>query len=136
MSESRESEAEQTAAEYINVGEAPIQEAKRLQAALEARGVAVRLASDPEQCNSCSPKVMMSIHRSYVDAFQRFLREERAQMFGIAVDDVADGSTGTLRSDAVFDPEKEDATCPACGTLFSTKLTECPDCGLGFAMGG
>jgi hypothetical protein len=126
----------ETPSEHVKIGEAPIREAKRLQAALAERGVAVRLASDPEQCNSCSPKIMMSIHRSDLAAFQALMNEERARAFGMSAEDVAAAaSSGTLRSEAVFDPEKEDATCPACGTVFSTRLTECPDCGLGFALG-
>jgi rRNA maturation endonuclease Nob1 len=32
----------------------------------------------------------------------------------------------------VFDPDKEQATCPACATEFSTKESECPECGLCF----
>lgn len=129
------SETEQKA-EYVRIGEAPIREAKRLQAALEARGVVVRLASDPEQCNSCSPKIMMSIHVSQVEVFQAFLREERAHMFGLDASQLPDESSTSLRSESVFDPDQENATCPACGTTFSTKLAECPDCGLGFALGG
>lgn len=33
-------------------------------------------------------------------------------------------------TDSVFDAKKESATCPACSHIFSTKLVECPECGL------
>lgn len=33
-------------------------------------------------------------------------------------------------ANSVFDPNKSTATCPACGTEFSTSSSECPDCGL------
>ncbi len=111
--------------EYVQVGEAPIREAKRLQAALDERKVAVRLASDPESCNSCSPKILMMIHRNDVEKFQAFLKEEHVRNLGDLVHDSG-------AAEQVFDTEKEEATCPACSTVFSTKLAECPDCGLGF----
>jgi hypothetical protein len=31
-----------------------------------------------------------------------------------------------------FDPEKETAQCPACGSVFPTTMRECPECGLNF----
>jgi hypothetical protein len=35
-------------------------------------------------------------------------------------------------SDAVFNPDAGQATCPACGFKFQTSTTTCPDCGLCF----
>ena len=35
--------------------------------------------------------------------------------------------------DAVVDFDQAEATCPACGTSFSTDRASCPDCGLRFA---
>jgi hypothetical protein len=117
----------------VPVGEFSMQEAKRLQAACQARGIEVRLMTEPDQCGSCSPKILVTVREADLGSFQAFLLEERAQSFGISAEELARAvSNGGLRSDAVFDPEKEEATCPACGTLFSTRLSECPDCGLGF----
>lgn len=111
--------------EYVKACEAPISEAKRLQAVLEGRGVIARLASDPEHCNSCSPKVALYVRPGDLETFHALLREEHHRSLGDLTHDAK-------LVDAVFDEEKDEATCPACGTVFSTQLTECPDCGLGF----
>jgi hypothetical protein len=111
--------------EYVQVGEAPVAEARRLQALLERRGVALELAADPESCGSCAPTVALYLKPADLGAFQALLSEEHALALG-------DLKPVAVSEDAVFDSEKAEATCPACGTVFSTRLTECPDCGLGF----
>lgn len=108
--------------EYALIGEAPIRDAKRLQERLAEIGVAVRLASDPENCGSCNPqgaKVAMFVAQTDLEKVKAW-----AQAQGPAVQDPS--------AEVVFDPEQAEATCPACGTRFSTQLAECPDCGLGF----
>jgi len=114
--------------EYIQVGEAPLGEAKRLQTALEAQGVKLSMASDPENCNSCSPKVALFVRHADLEKFQAVLRDEHSRSMGDLQHDAG-------LADAVFDPEKAEATCPACGQVFATSLTECPECGLGFGLG-
>jgi hypothetical protein len=116
-------------AEWVEVGEVAFGEAKRLKAILEDRGIELRLASDPDQCNSCSPKIRIALRSLDVERFQAFLREEHVRSLGDLVH-------APELADVVFDPEQADATCPACGTVFSTKLAECPDCGLGFGNEG
>lgn len=113
--------------EYVQVGEAPVSEAKRLKAILEGRGVILQLASDPDNCNSCSPKVALYVRPGDLEKFKALLSEEHARSLG-------DLTPDARLADAVFDSEKDEAVCPACGMVFSTKLTECPDCGLGFGV--
>ncbi|NRA65376.1 MAG: hypothetical protein HRU19_12895 [Pseudobacteriovorax sp.] len=36
-------------------------------------------------------------------------------------------------TDSTYNPDLPEATCPACSTVFSTQLTECPECGLRIA---
>ena len=37
-------------------------------------------------------------------------------------------------SEEIFDQNKDTAVCPACGASFSTKESECPECGLVFII--
>lgn len=112
----------------ILLGAAELKEAKRIQSLLEERGVHVELASDPQTCGtgSCKPTVNVYIQEADREKVQQFFTEEKArEMAGLEFD--------PEQVSSVYDSEKETAKCPACGTEFSTKLTECPDCGLVFA---
>lgn len=109
------------------LGTAELNEAKRIRALLEERGIRLELVSHPDSCGSksCKPTVEVFVNESDLPAVQEFFREEKQrEMAGLDFDPALLGE--------VFDPEKETARCPACGTTFSTKLSECPDCGLGF----
>jgi hypothetical protein len=113
--------------EYVPIAEAPILEAKRLQEVLGAHGIALHLASDPENCGSCSPKIALFIRLTDLEKFKALLLSEHARSLG-------DLAPVQASEEAVFDSEKAEATCPACGTVFSTQKTECSDCGLGFGV--
>ena len=104
-------------------------EGKRLKSALADRGVQLELKSNPETCTTgCKPTVEIHIREEDVAVVRAFMEQEKARSLdGLEFD--------ASLANEVFDPEKETARCPACGTEFSTKLTECPDCGLGFSGG-
>jgi hypothetical protein len=116
--------------EYVLLGAADYSEAKRLKAALEERGVILNLVSNPESCGTggCMPQLEMFARAIDVVRVQEFLAAERSLSMG-------DLQHAPGLADEVFDTEKEIAKCPACGTDFSTKLNECPDCGLCFGGG-
>ena len=58
-----------------------------------------------------------------IPAIQELMREEEARnRQGLNYD--------PEQAAQVFDPSKDTAVCPACGTEFATSSTECPDCGL------
>ena len=102
-------------------------EAKRIQARLEERGVRLRLKNNPETCSSggCKPTVEIFALETDLAKVQEFFAEEKQRSLdGLDFD--------PQRESLVFDPEQEKATCPACGTVFSTTSKECPDCGLCF----
>ena len=114
----------------IVVGVLDLAEAKRLRTALEAQGVALELFSNPETCQtgSCGTKVELRAQASDVAKIQHYIASERARLLeGLEVN-------AELLSE-VYDSEKESARCPACGEQFSTTLSECPGCGLGFGSG-
>lgn len=116
-------------AERILFGIFDLQEAKRLKSALESQQVSLELFSNPETCSSGSCGTSVEIHLRRADAHKMnaFLLKEKANLLhGHNVQSGFDTE--------IFDTEKETATCPACGTVFSTLTSECPDCGLGFSV--
>src|SRR4051794_37963463 len=102
-------------------------EAKRLKYALEERGVSLILRNNPETCVSggCKPTLEVIARTEDMPRVAEFLQTESKRAF-----DGLDFDPGVAAQ--VFDTEKENAICPACGTQFSTQLKECPDCGLVF----
>ncbi len=112
-------------APLARVGTVGYPEAKRLQAALAERGVTLVLRGDPDSCNSCTPVVELYVSEADAPRLAEFLSEEkRRELDGLDFDPAL--------AEEVFDSEKATARCPACGTEFSTQLSECPDCGLCF----
>lgn len=100
-------------------------EAKRLQAALAERGIEIRLFNNPQTCSTggCAPSVEVHANETDLPVISEWLGAERTRLFeGLEYDPAL--------SDEVFDPEKESARCPACGTQFAMTSPECPDCGL------
>lgn len=111
----------------ILLGTLDLQEAKRIKSALSEKHVQLKIVAADEDCSSskCSPKVQVYVRESDIETVKLFFEKERNRNFsGLDVKPEL--------VNQVFDSEKESAVCPACGTSFSTKLSECPDCGLGF----
>lgn len=116
--------------ERVSLGEAPYAEAKHIQNRLSEAGIRIELASDPDHCSSggCAPKLILSARMEDLPIIHEILGAEARKTFeGLEFD-------AQRIANAVFDPEQAHAECPACGTKFSTKLLECPDCGLGFGV--
>ena len=104
-----------------------LDEAKRVRAALSEQHVEITLHNNPETCaaKNCAPRVEVYYREVDLGRITEFFAKEKARLFdGLEVDEKAIGQ--------VFDTEKETAICPACTTEFSTRLGECPDCGLVF----
>ena len=109
------------------LGIAEFSEAKRLHAALKERGIPITLMSNPDHCSTktCRPGLEMFVAEEHLPSVVEFLKQEKAR-------DIGDLEINPELLNEVFDTEKETARCPACGETFSTKLFECPGCGLGF----
>jgi hypothetical protein len=112
--------------ELIKVGILPLHDAKELQRILLSRNIPVELNHNGQTCSrGCTVTVELLAPREALAQVQSTLREQHQKLAeGHKVDwDLLE---------ATFDPAKSQATCPACGTQFSTTSTECPDCGLCF----
>jgi hypothetical protein len=114
----------------VLIGVIEYNEAKRLKHALEEiQKVSVRLANNPETCQTGGCKISVEVYARQEDLprIGEYLEQEKQKTYeGLAVD-------FDLHNE-VFDPEKGEARCPACGAQFSTQNTECPECGLVFLM--
>jgi len=121
------SEVETNENEQVLLGQLEYNEAKRFRAALLERGVELHLASTSENCNSKRCRISLEVyaHQKDLPTVAEFLKEEHARDYG-GLD------INPELHNQVFDSEKENATCPACGTSFVTNLKACPDCGLVF----
>jgi len=112
--------------ELIRVGVLPLHDAKELQRILLTKNVAVELNHNGQTCSrGCTVTVELLAPLNALEVVQTTLREEHQKL--------ADGHKVDWElMEATFDPAQEVALCPACGTQFSTKITECPECGLCF----
>jgi hypothetical protein len=113
----------------VLVGVADQNEARRLRGHFEDLGVEVFLRTDPAECGTgkCSTKIELHVLQRDLEKVRAFLRAEQSKSLeGLEI--------RPEWLEHVYDPTQESATCPACGTSFSTKSVECPDCGLVFAV--
>jgi len=113
-------------AEKVMLGIMELVDAKRLKEKLAETGVEIDLGHNKQTCTrGCKVTVEVWGYPQDLPKIQEVLREEQSKL-------LEDLDFDPKRSDQVFDPSKKTAVCPACGTEFSTELTECPECGLVF----
>lgn len=105
----------------------PARDAEWLQSRLAREGIEVASIYNQQTCNSgCAPSKEVWAHPQDVGAIQKIIFGDRLR----ALEDL--GADVSLINQ-VFDSTQSQATCPACGFVFETKNSECPDCGLRFA---
>jgi hypothetical protein len=108
------------------LGTLPIEEAKRLQDQLKNKNITVFLDHNPSTCSrGCSVTVEASCYEKDIKEVSGLLNSNFKEM-------MADHDVKWELLNETFDPNKNQATCPACGTKFNTSSSECPDCGLCF----
>ena len=113
-------------AEKVMMGIMELVDAKRLKEKLAETGVEIELGHNKETCTKgCKVTVEVWADPAHLPKIQEVLREERSKL----LDDL---DVDPDLANQVFDPNEESAVCPACGTKFSTKLKECPECRLVF----
>jgi hypothetical protein len=112
--------------EFKRIGVLSIIEAKKLEADMKEKNIEIMLKFDEETCTrGCSKTLeVWAKEKDFPVLGEHFQKDHQKMMEGL--------DFNPELMDATFDPNKEEATCPACGTVFSTKSTECPDCGLMF----
>jgi len=104
--------------------------AKRLKETLAERGTTIELGHNKQTCTrGCKVTVEVWAAPEDIPKVQELLGEEHARL-------LEDLEFDPKQSGQVFDPAKKTAVCPACGTEFSTALSECPECGLVFEIKG
>ena len=94
---------------------------------LNGENIGTLLAGDDNTCGQgCCPSVynLLVKREDGMDALH-IVEEEHKRATGLAQHEGVNG-------DAVFNPHANEAQCPACGHLFPTTQTKCPDCGLSF----
>ena len=112
----------------VVIFQAALADLKHLKALLEAEQIAAMISKDGQACGSgggCAPKFHLQVRQEEIqDALQVLAQEHRRATVLAEHDDT--------HAEAVFNPEAEEAVCPACGFGFATTTTTCPDCGLCF----
>jgi len=110
----------------VMLGTMPMREGEILRDRLAGVGVTVALAVNHASCTTgCAPSYEVWVHPEDMPEVRSFMLADRAAK-------LADLGVDPAALDAVFDPSQAEATCPACGTVFPTTSSECPECGLGF----
>ncbi|MCG2824831.1 MAG: hypothetical protein L6364_14305 [Desulfobulbaceae bacterium] len=100
---------------------------KHLKDLLEADRIGAMISKEGGGCASggCAPKFQLQVRQEEMQDALQVLAEEHRRATVLAEHDAA-------HAEAVFNPEAEEAVCPACGFAFATTTTTCPDCGLCF----
>lgn len=110
--------------ELIRMGVMALNEAKQFQKECSEKGIELVLNHDDQTCTrGCAITVEIHGQEKDLPVIQKIFSERYAKLLeghDINIDQM----------NAVYDPNLENATCPACGTQFSTSSTECPECGL------
>ncbi len=111
--------------DLVSLRRGPLAEVRYLEGLLRAERIATLVAGDDDSCGKgCCPS-----------SFYLQVRQEDAQEALALLNRDFRASTGldahdTSHCEALFNPRAGVATCPACGFVFSTATTTCPDCGL------
>lgn len=102
--------------------------AEHLKAKLSKDGIEIVLLYNASTCkSSCSSQLEMWAHPADVESIQAAMATDwRDSVSALGYD--------PNLADMVFDQSAAHATCPACGTVFSTDNTACSDCGLEFSV--
>ncbi|MFW7377515.1 MAG: hypothetical protein ACOH5I_01750 [Oligoflexus sp.] len=110
------------------IGIFPLAQAERLISLAAEDGITVEKFHNQQTCRSgCSITVELWAHTEDLEAIGKiWAKDQQRNYIGLEFD--------PQQVQQVYDPNNDSAVCPACGTEFSTALTECPDCGLSFSV--
>lgn len=108
----------------IFLGVMDLQEAKNHQIKLKNKGILLELKSNGETCTTgCKVTVELWGRESDQDHLKDYFKNQYLKN--------VEGHTPNFEHmSEVFDANAAEVICQACGTKFSPKLSECPDCGL------
>ena len=101
-----------------------VRDAEILESRLLALGISIATIFNHSTCKTgCSPSKEIWAHPLDVASIQKFITEEHLRV-------LKDLGADPELIQSVYDPDKTEATCPACGHTFPTKHSSCPECGL------
>lgn len=114
--------------EKVLLGTAPVVIANRYRDLLANKSIEIAVAYNESTCKTgCSHTMEIWADAKDVEQVVAFIQQDSSRNYaGLEFDPNV--------INQVFDTSKDDAQCPACGTLFKTSASECPDCGLGFSV--
>ena len=108
----------------IFLGVMDLQEAKNHQYKLKTQGIHLEIKSNGETCTTgCKVTVELWGKASDEIGLRDYFKEAYLK-------NVAGHEPNFDHMREVYDPTASEVICQACGTKFSPKLNECPDCGL------
>jgi len=101
-----------------------MQEANRIKANLENQGVSLETRFNNQTCKTgCQVTVELWGKEPDQPLILEFFKKEFER-------DLAGHELNQEQMSQVFDPEKDEVTCQACGHNFKPSSNECPNCGL------
>ena len=108
-------------------------EMQHLAELLHNEKIATAMLGDMKSCakdrfgnSTCCPTVYnLLVKREDAREAYHIIEAEHRKLTGLT-------EHGAYNNDAIFNPDKSEAQCPACGHAFPTTETACPDCGLSF----
>jgi len=113
--------------DLVIIRRGPLAEMRHFTDLLDGENIGTLLVGDEKSCGqSCCPTVYSILvkREDGLDAL-KIVEEEHKRVTGLMHHELSG-------ADAVFNPEADEACCPACGHTFPTTETACPDCGLSF----
>ena len=113
--------------EYIFLGVASVAKVEQLKSLVHGKNIRLEILYNQQSCSTggCGMSVEVWVHPQDLPLIQEMMSKQLSQSL-----EGLDFDPNVVNQ--VFDPSKESAICPACGTQFSTREHECPDCGLVF----
>ena len=112
----------------ILIGIIELNEAKKIALELTEHGIKIDFDNNSQTCRrGCQPTVELWANSEDMPKIEKLLSEKRMQILKNEGNEINSDILGS-----VYDQNSDIAVCPACGTSFSTKEKECPECGLVF----
>lgn len=110
--------------DLVNIHRGPLTEIKHIENLLAPENINTLVAGDDNSCGAgCCTVFLLQVRREDAADAMTLMADDFRKRTGL---DYHDNTHG----DAVFNPEAAQAVCPACGHVFSTSDSTCPDCGL------
>lgn len=113
--------------DLVTIHKAPLADIRHLEDLLRHERIPCLVSGDENTCaKGCCPTSFYLLVR------REDAREAVGVIQAVHAQNTALHHHDTSHSQAVFNADAGEATCPACGHKFPTAFTTCPDCGLCF----